>query len=139
MEKSCGLVVFNSNKILLLKYSANDTQGEGGHWDFPKGHVESNETEIETALRELEEETGITNAEIIAGFRHSISYTFYRKSEPLSKKVIFFLAGTVEKKVTLSHEHIDYAWLEFDNALEKLTYDNARQILKKALPYIKKQ
>ena len=139
MEKSCGLVVFNSNKILLLKYSANDTQGEGGHWDFPKGHVESNETEIETALRELEEETGITNAELIDGFRHSISYTFYRKSKPLSKKVIFFLAGTVEKKVTLSHEHIDYAWLEFDNALEKLTYDNARQILKKALPYIKKQ
>ena len=54
MEKSCGLVVFNKNKILLLKYSNNEEQGEGGHWDFPKGHVEPNETEIETALRELE-------------------------------------------------------------------------------------
>ena len=138
MEKSCGLVVFNSNKILLLKYSANNTQGEGGHWDFPKGHVEQNETELETALRELEEETGISKVEIIADFRHSISYTFSRRSESISKEVIFFLASTVEKRVTLSHEHIDYAWLDFNNALEKLTYDNARQILKKVLPYIKK-
>jgi 8-oxo-dGTP pyrophosphatase MutT (NUDIX family) len=138
MEKSCGLVVFNSNKILLLKYSANNTQGEGGHWDFPKGHVEQNETELETALRELEEETGISKVEIIADFRHSISYTFSRRSESISKEVIFFLASTVEKRVTLSHEHIDYAWLDFNNALEKLTYENARQILKKVLPYIKK-
>ncbi|MDE0741094.1 MAG: NUDIX domain-containing protein [Candidatus Poseidoniia archaeon] len=138
MEKSCGLVVFNSNKILLLKYSANNTQGEGGHWDFPKGHVEQNETELETALRELEEETGISKVEIIADFRHSISYTFSRRSESISKEVIFFLASTVEKRVTLSHEHIDYAWLDFNNALEKLTYENARQILKKALPYTKK-
>jgi 8-oxo-dGTP pyrophosphatase MutT (NUDIX family) len=138
MEKSCGLVVFNSNKILLLKYSANNTQGEGGHWDFPKGHVEQNETELETALRELEEETGISKVEIIDDFRHSISYTFSRRSESISKEVIFFLASTVEKRVTLSHEHIDYAWLDFNNALEKLTYENARQILKKVLPYIKK-
>jgi 8-oxo-dGTP pyrophosphatase MutT (NUDIX family) len=138
MEKSCGLVVFNSNKILLLKYSANNTQGEGGHWDFPKGHVEQNETELETALRELEEETGISKVEIIDDFRHSISYTFSRRSESISKEVIFFLASTVEKRVTLSHEHIDYAWLDFNNALEKLTYENARQILKKALPYTKK-
>ena len=138
MEKSCGLVVFNSNKILLLKYSANNTQGEGGHWDFPKGHVEQNETELETALRELEEETGISKVEIIADFRHSISYTFSRRSESISKEVIFFLASTVEKRVTLSHEHIDYAWLDFNNALEKLTYENARQILKKAFPYTKK-
>ncbi|RZD38895.1 MAG: diadenosine tetraphosphate hydrolase [Methanobacteriota archaeon] len=138
MEKSCGLVVFNSNKILLLKYSSNNTQGEGGHWDFPKGHVEQNETELETALRELEEETGISKVEIIADFRHSISYTFSRRSESISKEVIFFLASTVEKRVTLSHEHIDYAWLDFNNALEKLTYENARQILKKVLPYIKK-
>jgi 8-oxo-dGTP pyrophosphatase MutT (NUDIX family) len=138
MEKSCGLVVFNSNKILLLKYSANNTQGEGGHWDFPKGHVEQNETELATALRELEEETGISKVEIIDDFRHSISYTFSRRSESISKEVIFFLASTVEKRVTLSHEHIDYAWLDFNNALEKLTYENARQILKKVLPYIKK-
>jgi len=137
MEKSCGLVVFNTNKILLLKYPNNDMQGEGGHWDFPKGHVEPNEAEIETALRELDEETGISKVKVVKGFRHSINYTFFRKSKPIPKEVIFFLASTVEKKVRLSHEHIDYAWLDFEEALVKLTYDNARNILKKALPYIK--
>jgi len=138
MEKSCGLVLFNSNKILLLKYSANGTSGEGGHWDFPKGHVESNETEIETAVRELEEETGITEVKILSDFRHSINYTLFRKSVPISKEVIFFLASTVEKRVELSSEHIDYAWLDFEKAIVKLTYDNARQILKKAFSYLKK-
>ena len=138
MEKSCGLVVFNSNKILLLKYSDNNAQGKGGHWDFPKGHVEQNETEIETALRELEEETGISKVKIIDNFRHSISYTFSRKSESISKEVIFFLASTVETKVILSHEHIDYAWLDFEEALVKLTYGNARKVLKKAIIYIRK-
>lgn len=138
MEKSCGLVVFNTNKILLLKYSTNDAQGEGGHWDFPKGHVEPNETEIGTALRELEEETGISKVKIITGFRYSINYTFFRKSEPIPKEVIFFLASTVEIKVILSHEHIDYAWLDFEEALVKLTYGNARKVLKKAIIYIRK-
>jgi len=138
MEKSCGLVLFNSNKVLLLKYSANGISGEGGHWDFPKGHVESNETEIETAVRELEEETGITEVKILSDFRHSINYTLFRKSVPISKEVIFFLASTVEKRVELSSEHIDYAWLDFEKAIVKLTYDNARQILKKAFSYLKK-
>jgi bis(5'-nucleosidyl)-tetraphosphatase len=137
MEKSCGLVVFNTNKILLLKYPNNDMQGEGGHWDFPKGHVEPNEAEIETALRELDEETGISKVKVVKGFRHSINYTFFRKSKSIPKEVIFFLASTVEKKVRLSHEHIDYAWLDFEEALVKLTYDNARNILKKSLTYIK--
>ena len=138
MEKSCGLVLFNSNKVLLLKYYTNGISGEGGHWDFPKGHVESNETEIETAVRELEEETGITDIKILDGFRHSINYTLFRKSVPISKEVIFFLASTVEKRVELSSEHIDYAWLDFEKAIVKLTYDNARQILKKAVSYLKK-
>ena len=137
MEKSCGLVVFNKNNILLLKYSNNKEQGEGGHWDFPKGHVEPNETEIETALRELEEETGINQVELVDNFRHSINYTFFRKSKPIPKEVVFFLASTIEKEVRLSHEHIDYAWLSFEEAIAKLTYENARNILKKTIPYIK--
>jgi bis(5'-nucleosidyl)-tetraphosphatase len=138
MERSCGLVVFNKNKILLLKYSNNEEEGEGGHWDFPKGHVELNETEIETALRELEEETGISQVKLVDNFRHLIKYTFFRKSKPISKEVIFFLASTLEEEVRLSHEHIDYAWLSFEDAIIKLTYDNARNILKKAIQHIKK-
>ena len=54
------------------------------------GHVEPNETEIETALRELEEETGISQVKLVDNFRYPIKYTFFRKSKPISKEVIFY-------------------------------------------------
>ena len=64
MEKSCGVVLFNEQKVLLLQYAIGQKEGDGdlqGHWDFPKGHVDKGETEVETAIRELEEETGVKN------------------------------------------------------------------------------
>ena len=52
-EKSCGAIVINkNNKILLVHHNA-------GHWDFPKGHIENGETEEQTAIREVKEETNI--------------------------------------------------------------------------------
>jgi bis(5'-nucleosidyl)-tetraphosphatase len=61
-EKSIAAVVYNQNEYLLLKYGL-------GHWEFVKGHIEKGETEKETIMRELEEETGITDASIIEGFK----------------------------------------------------------------------
>ena len=65
MEKSCGVVLFNSDRFLLLQHN-NEVSGADGHWDFPKGHVESGEEEIDTALRELKEETNIEDVNIHA-------------------------------------------------------------------------
>ncbi len=129
-EKSCGLVVFrkenNENLFLVLKYP-------GGHFDFPKGHVEKEDSsERATALRELEEETGIKNLKFIEGYKEEISYIYNRKNKLSNKHVIFFLGETEEKNVTISHEHTDYYWLPYDEALAKLTFDNAKSLLKKA-------
>jgi 8-oxo-dGTP pyrophosphatase MutT (NUDIX family) len=134
MDKSCGVVLFNSGKVLLLRHSSVSSGG-GGHWDFPKGHIDDGETEIQTALRELEEETGITHANIIEGFRDTITYTFSGDQGPIEKEVVFFIAITKESKVVLSHEHIDYSWLDFDSAFSRLTYDNARQVLRNAIEF----
>jgi 8-oxo-dGTP pyrophosphatase MutT (NUDIX family) len=134
MDKSCGVVLFNSGKVLLLRHSSISSRG-GGHWDFPKGHIDDGETEIQTALRELEEETGITHANIIEGFRDTITYTFSGDQGPIEKEVVFFIAITKESKVVLSHEHIDYSWLDFDSAFSRLTYDNARQVLRNAIEF----
>ena len=134
MDKSCGVVLFNSGKVLLLRHSSISSRG-GGHWDFPKGHIDDGETEIQTALRELEEETGIAHANVIDGFRDTITYTFSGGQERIGKEVIFFLATTEESKVTLSHEHIDYSWLDFDSAFSRLTYANARQVLRNAIEF----
>ena len=134
MDKSCGVVLFNSGKVLLLRHSSISSRG-GGHWDFPKGHIDAGETEIQTALRELEEETGMSNANVIDGVRDTISYTFSGGQERIGKEVIFFLATTKESKVILRHEHIDYSWLDFDSAFSRLTYDNARQVLRNAIEF----
>ena len=75
-EKSCGFIVFGNHddelKYLILHYSAE-------HWDYAKGHVEKEETEHETAIRELEEETGITNISILDGYREPMNYSFRHK------------------------------------------------------------
>ena len=134
MDKSCGVVLFNSGKVLLLRHSPLSSRG-GGHWDFPKGHIDDGETEIQTALRELEEETGIAHANVIDGFRETITYTFSGGKKQIGKEVVFFIATTKESKVTLSHEHIDYSWLDFDSAFSRLTYDNARQVLRSAIDF----
>ena len=132
-EKSAGIVLFrnnsNKNEFLLLNYPQ-------GHWDFVKGKVEQNETSHETALRETREETGITHIEFIDGFEESVEYDFRFKKENIHKKVIFFLAKTSEKNIKLSHEHNDYIWLEYNDALKKTTFENAKNVLSKANEFL---
>lgn len=133
-EKSCGVVLYHtadskSVEILLLHYPE-------GHWDFPKGHVEEGEKEVETALRELEEETGIKDVELVENFREKMHYFFTHKEETISKDVYYFLAKTSQKEVTMSFEHQNYEWLPFKEAMERLTFDNAKVILKKAEQFL---
>jgi len=128
-EKSCGIVLFRvedgMRQYLVLKYP-------GGHLDFPKGHVEKGETEHETATRELIEETGIADATYIKGYREEISYSFWHKGKMTHKLVVFFLAKTEMKDVRISHEHLDSYWCDYGEAFNRVTFDNAKNLLKKA-------
>lgn len=132
-QKSAGIVLFRNdsgkNEFLLLNYPQR-------HWDFVKGKVEQGETPHETALRETKEETGISDIEFIDGFEESVEYDFRFKNEDIHKKVIFFLAKTNEEKISLSHEHNDFVWLEYDDALKKTTFRNAKNVLSKANEFL---
>ena len=134
-EKSCGAVVFikkdDSTKYILLNY-------EAGHWDFVKGNVEINESEKETVARELKEETGITEARFIDGFREPIAYFYRRQGLTIRKEVIFFLMEAYSDKVQLSFEHVGYTWLDYQHAMEKLTFKNSKDVLQKAHDFLKK-
>lgn len=134
-ERSSGVVLFRMEEgrrfYLLLHYEAK-------HWDFPKGHVENGESEEQAARRECEEETGIRDLAIVPGFRECIEYFYRREGETMHKEVVFLLAETKTKNVTLSFEHIGFEWLAYGDALERLTYANAKDVLKKAESFLVK-
>jgi 8-oxo-dGTP pyrophosphatase MutT (NUDIX family) len=131
-EISSGIILFNEineRKFLLLNYPSK-------HWDFVKGKMEKDETYHETALRETKEETGINDVEFLDGFKEEIEYYFRAENQNIHKKVVFFLGKTNTADVILSHEHLDFIWLDFDNALEKITYENAKNLLKKSKAFL---
>ena len=128
-ETSAGIVLFRkeNSKILflLLHYPS-------GHWDFVKGKMEEGETTHQTAIRETLEETGITDIVFLDDFEEWIEYNFQFHGELVHKRVVFFLAETKTKEVSISHEHLDYTWMDYQTAMEKTTFDNAKLILSKS-------
>jgi bis(5'-nucleosidyl)-tetraphosphatase len=139
-ERSAGVVIFRRDggadnsprQYLLLDY--------GKHWEFPKGHVEAGEDVTDTALRELEEETGITDAALIPGFSHEIEYFFRdRRKRLVHKTVCFLLAQTKSADIRLSDEHVGFEFLPYGAALKRLTYANAKSILREAESFLVKQ
>ena len=128
-ETSAGIILFRKedSKILflLLHYPS-------GHWDFVKGKMEEGESTHETAIREAKEETGITDITFLENFEEWIKYDFQYQGELVHKKVVFFLAETKTKEVMISHEHLDYTWMDYNTSMEKTTFDNAKTVLTRA-------
>jgi len=131
-ERSAGAIIFwespNSPKerlYLLLHHKK-------GHWDFPKGHIEPGEALEETIRREVEEETGISNLLFLQPFEEEIQYSFESKGKKIDKHVVFYLAKTSQKEITLSSEHVDFRWLPYEEALKQITFPASREILEKS-------
>ena len=126
-EKSCGAIVYRKHhgntEILLIKHV------NSGHWSFPKGHVEENETEVETATREIKEETGI-DVIIDPTFRETVSYSPKKDTQ---KVVVYFIAKAKNYDFIPQEEEIsEIRWVEIGHALSILTYENDRSIVNKA-------
>lgn len=115
--------------IPVFKKSDNDKflliQHVEGHWSFPKGHKEKNESDVDTALRELREETGIIRCEIDSE-KEFIEKFQYKKEDDqvIVKKVVKFYIGYVssQKVKILPSEIKDYKWVKKDEAIKLLTY-----------------
>lgn len=130
-EKSCGNIVFkeenNSIFVLLVHHNL-------GHWGIPKGHVELDETEEETAIREVFEETGISSY-VIPGFREMITYS---PKENVLKDVIFFLGKPNDNELTPQLTEVSEAkFIEIDKAVDLITHQDEKELLKKAINYYK--
>ncbi len=132
-EKSCGAVIFRREDHLLRFLVIKNVKGK--NWGFPKGHVEFGESERETALREIEEETGL-KVRLFDGFRCSIQYSIWGRA---TKQVVFFLAETQEDHVVMQESEIErYGWLTFNEALSTFRFDNDRKVLRCAMAWLKK-
>ena len=134
MERSAGFVVYRRKRdgrrvYLVLNY--------GKHWDFPKGHLKRGETDIQAAVRELEEETGLDEPVAADGFEFRLRYFFKHKKKGLvDKTVVFFIARVKTSRVRLSDEHIGYKYLSASAAKKRLTYASARHLLELAEEFL---
>lgn len=129
-EKSCGAIIFrkenNIIETLLIRMI-------GGHWSYPKGHVEKDETEVETALREIKEET---NLEVIIDTRFREITTYSPKPDVL-KDVIYFIGFAKTTNVLVQETEVsEYMWIDINDAINYITFDEDKKIFKKALRFI---
>jgi bis(5'-nucleosidyl)-tetraphosphatase len=132
-ERSAGAVLFygnaSSREYLILHYPS-------GHWDFPKGNIEPDETIMQTVRREVKEETGIGDIDVRDGFEKRIEYYYRRDGQMVHKVVVFLLAESKVRDVKISFEHEGFTWLHYPEAVMKLTFRNAKSILKDAEDFL---
>lgn len=127
-EKSCGVIVFKDNKVLLVRHNL-------GRYGLPKGHVEENETEKETALREVKEETNV-DTKIIDGFREVITYS---PKENVMKDVVFFIGTCNNYELKVQESEVSEAiFVDIEKAIDTITYNDERRTLIEAIEFYKK-
>lgn len=132
-EKSCGAVIFRKDEhgwnVLLIRHT------KGKHISFPKGHMETGELESQTAEREVFEETGIR----VRVDRRYRAENRYNIRSDIQKLVVIFAAVTTQREIIPQPEEIAEAnWYPVEAALERLTYERDRKILREALVHIQK-
>ena len=130
---SAGAILFRDTRdrreYLLLK-------SRPGDWEFPKGGVEGDEELQQTAIREVQAESGIEDFRLIDAFRKEYDYVFAANGKPIHKTVHLFIARSFEASAELSDEHRDMQWRDYEQAINTITQDGPREILKDAHEYL---
>ena len=144
-EHSFGIIpVYKENgqrRFLLVRHREysilSKGVGQGGHWAFPKGHAEGAEEGVQAAVRELKEETGIEEVDVVSDVSFSEHYTFARANKNISKTVTYFIGFVHATEVRIQEEEIqDFRWVSYGDALELITFEEARTVLQHAQLYL---
>jgi bis(5'-nucleosidyl)-tetraphosphatase len=129
--KSCGIIVYrqlgDSRKYLVIHDSRNSK------WGFPKGHQIDNETDLQTAKREVYEEVGLRPL-IVSD--HTITITFVNRKN-IHRTVVYFIGEAGDEPVALQADEIsEYQWLRYNEALEKINFKEFKDALVSAEEYL---
>lgn len=138
-EQSAGAVIFrmvNTEPRYLLLHYPSSSKAKEDYWDLPKGHMEEGESEQETVRREVKEETGLEDINLVDRFREVIQYYFKVQRKTVFKTVVFYLGQTNQEHIKISAEHIGYQWLPFAEAQTQVKFSNAKHVLLKAHLFI---
>ncbi len=128
-EKSCGALVIRQEPENARLYVLMIRHQLGGYRSFPKGHVEAGETERQTAVREVREETA-AEISIIPDFRYAVCYT---PAPSVEKEVVYFLGRAKDRNIRPRKGEIaQVEWVLLDSAEQYLTYENDKKVLRAA-------
>jgi 8-oxo-dGTP pyrophosphatase MutT (NUDIX family) len=134
-SKACGFVLTRRRaervEYLLL---VNRRRGEAG---LPKGHREGEESEVETALRETAEETGLTDVRVDPWFRRTLRYPALRRGVVHDKTVVYLLGEARAGVVRLSEEHSAARWVGLGDALREIPFEGLRGVVRDAALFLK--
>ena len=131
-EFSVGVIVFNGDKFLLLKYKR-------GHWGFVKGGAKPNETKEDVATREGREEAGLVDLFFLKGFEEKEEYFYKKDGQTVHKEVIYLLAETRMEYAKLSEEHVGFDWFNYEDAMRRLSFKQTKDVLKKAQEFLRQK
>ncbi len=132
-EKSCGAILYRIGDGGVIEYLVL-YQHRSGTWSIPKGHIAAGETERDTALREIREETGLS-VSLIDGFRRELSYTVSAKA---SKNVVVFLAEAKGELSLGRNEISDCVWAEKAAAIRRLGGRSIGRIIEAAEAFLRR-
>ena len=133
---SVGAVILNPKNQVLIMF-----QKQNKYWELPKGKVEPGEEKVEmvTLRREIKEETGLDDLDIVKGFRDNFRYQFKLHGSFIKKNNIYYIAKVTNSKVKLSEEHTDYKWLSFAEANKIFKHKNQKILLNKVKNFLDKE
>jgi len=125
-------IIYDKDDFLILK-----KQGTWTGWQFVQGGIEKDEKMEDAVKREVKEETGLSDIEIVEKLDIKSDYWFVWEGEKVHKFQNFFLVKASRKdQIKLSIEHSDYKWCKYDEALRDIKYN--KEQFKKAYKELKK-
>lgn len=138
-EKSCGAIIYKIENYVRKYLIIRGTGNYRGDCGFPKGHMEEGETEQDTAIREVKEETGLDIVPL-NGFRTVDEHTLAREGRPNNRKTnIYFLAECPDQDFVMQKSEVsEIVWVDYDEAMKSIQYEESRRELTEAEQYLRK-